>query len=107
MRRQRQRISHQPVLELGDQLRLPAQTLDLPCAQCEGCDGDDGEEDEAGAVLALTLADDARGLIGDGDEVGVVAGLLAVIGASWSGVGEGSSGGAGDGKVFWGAFGEI
>lgn len=105
MRRQRQRIPHQPILELGDQVRLPPQTLHLPCAQREGRDGDDGQEDEARAVLALAAPDDARGLVGDGDEVRVVGGLFAGV-VAWAGVGEGPSGRAGYGEVSRGTFGE-
>lgn len=42
VRRQRQRLAHQAVLELGHQRRLPAQALDLPGAEGEGSDGDEG-----------------------------------------------------------------
>lgn len=38
--RQRKRVAHQAVFKLGDELRLPAEPLDLPGAQGEGGDGD-------------------------------------------------------------------
>jgi len=53
VRRQRQRVADEAVFELGDEVALPAQALDLPRAEGESCDGDDGEEDEARAVAAL------------------------------------------------------
>ena len=40
--REGERLTDEAVLELGDELRLPAEALDLPCAQNEGCDGDEG-----------------------------------------------------------------
>lgn len=41
-RRQRKGVSNKTVLKLGNELRLPSEALDLPCAQEEGRNGDDG-----------------------------------------------------------------
>lgn len=44
VRREGERLADEAVLELCDELRLPAKALDLPCAEGEGRDGDEGCE---------------------------------------------------------------
>lgn len=42
LRREGQGVADEAVFELGDEVGLPAQALDLPCAEGECCDGDEG-----------------------------------------------------------------
>lgn len=74
-RREREGVADEAVLQLGDEVRLPPEALDLPRPEGEGRDGDEGEEDDARAV-AFAGADDLRRRVEDGCEAGVVGGLL-------------------------------
>lgn len=76
-RRQWERIPHEAVLELGQEVRLPAQAVHLPCPQREGRHGDDGKDDEAGTVL-LAGAHESGRVVEDAVEVGIVTGLWPV-----------------------------
>lgn len=86
--RQRQGFPHNPVLELGDQLGLPAEPLHLPGPQHEGGHGDQGEDYEAGAVLAAAGAHELGRVVEDRGEGWVFGG--GADGAR-GGVGEGAA----------------
>lgn len=66
--REREGVADEAVFEFGNEVRLPAEALDLPCAEGEGCDGDQGEDDEAWAV-AVSCADELGGVVDYGVEV--------------------------------------
>lgn len=74
MRRERERIAHEAVLESGDELGFPVQALHLPCPEDEGGYGDEGEDDEA-RTMSLPCADEVRWMVDDGEEVWIIGSL--------------------------------